>query len=378
MHTMTTLPINDVLRHARCVVLKIGSSLMAREEGAQSWLQSVAEDISQLRREGKQVLIVSSGAVALGRSRLKLGTKTLDLAEKQAAAAVGQPYLMQAWQAALHSVNLECAQVLITPEDTEDRPRYLNARSTLETLLAHGIVPIINENDTVATVELRYGDNDRLAARLAAMIGADALLILSDIDGLYDANPRTHPAAQHIAVIQKITPEIEALAGGAASSVSSGGMITKIMAAKMATASGCHTLILSGIAAYPLSALAKGARASVFLSATTPSAARKIFIAASLSVRGSLMIDAGAASALKAGKSLLPAGVVRVSGNFDAGDTLDVCTPDGHIIARGLAGYDSAQAQQITGKQSHEIAAILGYAGKDTLIHRDDLVMLEN
>lgn len=365
------------ITHAKRVVIKIGSSLIARDAVlASRWLHSVAADIAALRAQNMEVLVVSSGAVALGRPRLNLGTRALNLAEKQAAASVGQPYLMQAWQEALKSASLSCAQILITPEDTEVRKRYLNARSTLHTVMAHGIVPIINENDTVATSELRYGDNDRLAARLAVMIGGDCLLMLSDVDGLYNANPRTNPNAAHIARIDSITPEIENYAKGAASSLSQGGMVTKIAAAKIAVAAGCHTAIFSGITDHPIAALQHGARASWFMSSTTPQAARKNFIAASLSVKGTLQIDDGAMAALFAGKSLLPAGVVCVNGVFDSGDTLDVAAPDGTVIARGLSNYAADDARALMGKRTHEIAGILGYEGKEPLIHRDDLVML--
>ena len=368
---------HERLHSAKRVVIKLGSSLIQRDGAlARDWLASIAEDVRDLRAQGKEVLVVSSGAVALGRPLLKLGTGTLELSEKQAAAAAGQPYLMQAWQSALHAVGHECAQVLITLEDSELRKRYLNARGTLQQLLAHGIIPIINENDTVATSELRYGDNDRLAARLAVMIEADCLLILSDVDGLYDANPRTNPEAQHIAQIDTITPQIEAYAKGAASALSQGGMITKLVAAKIATAAGCHTAIVSGIAAHPIGALAHGARASWFTSSLTPKQARKQFIAASLAVKGTLTVDDGAKAALLAGKSLLPAGVTACSGAFDRGDTLDVLTADGSKIARGLTAYNAQEAAALMGKRSGDIAAILGYAGKETLIHRDDLVML--
>lgn len=370
---------HEHLAHAGRVVIKLGSSLIQRNGAlAHDWLKSVAEDIKTLRDAGKDVLVVSSGAVALGRPLLKLGTGVLELSEKQAAAAAGQPYLMQAWQNALHTVQLECAQVLITLEDSEQRKRYLNARSTLQQLLAHGIIPIINENDTVATSELRYGDNDRLAARLAVMIEADCLLILSDVDGLYDANPRDHANANHIATITRITPEIEAYAKGAASALSQGGMVTKLIAANIATAAGCHSAILSGIAEYPISALANGARASWFVSSLTPKQARKQFIAASLAVKGSITIDDGAKTALTAGKSLLPAGVKAASGTFDRGDTVDIITADGSKIARGLIAYNAAETHLLMGKRSSDIAAILGYAGKETLIHRDDLVMLHS
>lgn len=382
MVTMMTTPApttHEKLRAAKRVVIKLGSSLIQRDGAlAQEWLHSVAHDIRALRDSGKDVLVVSSGAVALGRPLLKLGTGALELSEKQAAAAAGQPYLMQAWQNALHRVQLECAQVLITLEDSEIRKRYLNARSTLQQLLAHGIIPIINENDTVATSELRYGDNDRLAARLAVMIEADCLLILSDVDGLYDANPREHATANHIATITRITPEIESYAKGASSAMSQGGMVTKLIAANIATAAGCHSAILSGVPMQPITALENGAKASWFISALTPKQARKQFIAASLHVKGTITVDDGARTALTTGKSLLPAGVTATSGAFDRGDTVDILGTDGGKIARGLIAYNAAETHLLMGKRSGEIAAIVGYAGKETLIHRDDLVMLHS
>lgn len=374
---MTTATAHEPLHTAKRVVIKLGSSLIQRDGAlAHDWLMSVAEDIRTLRDAGKDVLVVSSGAVALGRPLLKLGTGTLELSQKQAAAAAGQPYLMQAWQRALHRVQLECAQVLITLEDSEIRKRYLNARGTLQQLLAHGMIPIINENDTVATSELRYGDNDRLAARLAVMIEADCLLILSDVDGLYDANPRSNPQANHIGSIARITPQIESYAKGAASSMSQGGMVTKLIAASIATAAGCQSAILSGVAQHPIAALQHGARASWFTSTLTPKQARKQFIAASLHVKGTLTIDDGARAALLAGKSLLPAGVTAASGVFDRGDTVDIATTDGTKIARGLIAYNAQETGLLMGKRSADIATILGYEGKETLIHRDDLVML--
>lgn len=372
---LTSMP--EHLRAAKRVVIKLGSSLIQRDGGlAHDWMAGVARDIRSLKDAGKDVLVVSSGAVALGRPLLKLGTGVLELSEKQAAAAAGQPYLMQAWQNALHGVQLECAQVLITLEDSEIRKRYLNARTTLQQLLAHHIIPIINENDTVATSELRYGDNDRLAARLAVMIEADCLLILSDVDGLYDANPRTNPNANHIATVTRITPQIEGYAKGAASNLSQGGMVTKLIAANIATAAGCHSAILSGVGERPIAALSEGAKASWFISALTPKQARKSFIAASLHVKGSITIDVGAETALASGKSLLPAGVTAASGAFDRGDTVDIIAADGTKIARGLIAYNAAETHLLMGKRSSDIAAILGYAGKETLIHRDDLVML--
>ncbi len=376
---MPMTPPRDFLGAARRIVLKVGSSLMVRDGAlATDWLSSLAADIAQLREDGKDVLVVSSGAVALGRAALGFEHKRLSLSEKQAAAAAGQPHLMQAWSAAFAPHGMKVAQILITPDDTEDRSRYLNARSTLSALLECGVIPIINENDTTATAELRYGDNDRLAARLAVMMSADVLLMLSDIDGLYSANPRSDASANHVPLIEAITPQIESYAAGegSGSALGSGGMATKLLAAKMAGAGGCHAAVLSGLAHHPLSALTQGAKSSWFVAGISPQAARKNFIAASLSVRGKVLIDDGAARALTEGKSLLPAGVKHISGDFTLGDAVDIEAPDGSIIARGLIAYSSEEAKKISGKHSRDIGSILGYDGKDTLIHRDDLVML--
>lgn len=359
------------------LVLKIGSSLIAdsAQQLRREWMASLAADIAALHHQGTRVLVVSSGAVALGRGVLGLGTGALSLGEKQAAAATGQPLLMQHWQTAFAPHQLHTAQMLLTLEDSENRTRYLNARETCTRLLAHGLIPIVNENDTVATAELRVGDNDRLAARVAAMVGADALVLLSDVAGLYTKHPR-EAGAVLLRDIAEITPEIFGMAAGAASAISSGGMRTKLEAARIATAAGCTTYIASGLENHPLAALNAGGEHTCFRASKSPQLARKHWILSTLQVRGRITIDAGAARALEAGKSLLPAGVVKVEGVFEEGDTVSICAADGHELARGLIAYDSAEAARIAGKHSREIASVLGYDGKETLIHRDDLAML--
>lgn len=364
------------LHTAQRIVMKLGSSLVA-EGGAvrAAWMAAFAAELAEYRARGAEVILVSSGAVALGRPLLGLGNAALSLEEKQAAAAAGQPLLMQAWQAALAPQALAPAQVLLTLGDSEHRRRYLNARATFATLLAHGLIPIVNENDTVATAELKFGDNDRLAARVAVMVGADALVLFSDIDGLYTQNPRTHADAQHLPRVDEITPEIEAMAGGAASTLSNGGMKTKIDAAKMAVASGCHMVIARGEALAPLAALEAGGRATWFMAQLKPQLARKQWIASSVHVPGSVTLDAGAVRALRDGKSLLPAGVTAVSGQFERGEVIAVLDASGTRIAHGISNYSAAEAAKIRGKKTDAIEAILGYAHRDTLIHRDDLAM---
>lgn len=361
----------------RRIVIKIGSALLVdRASGLKTaWLDAICADIAALKAKGVDVLVVSSGAIALGRSVLKLPAGALKLEESQAAAAVGQIALARAWSESLSRDAIIAGQVLLTLGDTEERRRYLNARATMKQLLKMGAIPIINENDTVATSEIRYGDNDRLAARVATMIGADLLILLSDIDGLYTAPPHLDPQAQFLEIIPSITPEIEAMAGGAASELSRGGMRTKIDAGKMATGAGCAMIIASGKVDNPLSALGEGARSSWFAPSTTPVTARKTWIAGQLLPSGSLSIDAGAETALRSGKSLLPAGVRDVTGSFSRGDTIAILSANGREIARGLAGYDADETRQIAGRKSGEIADILGYAGRAAMVHRDDLVM---
>jgi glutamate 5-kinase len=373
-----TSPFTDIKR----IVVKVGSALLVGEDGAvdAAWLRTLATDIARLKARGVQPLVVSSGSVALGRRRLKLGRGKLDLEQKQAAAAAGQSLLMRAWEEALEPHGAHCAQILLTPDDTETRRRWLNARATLETLLGLGAVPVVNENDTVATEELRYGDNDRLAARVAQMIGADLLVLLSDVDGLYTADPRSNPSAEHIPVVSELTPEIEAMAGGsnAAAGTGVGGMATKLAAARIAQGAGCATLIAVGKredGQAPLTAVEAGVRSTLFEPHATPAAAYKQWIAGSLAPQGALTVDAGAATALKAGKSLLPAGVKAVQGGFGKGDAVLVRGPDGAEIGKGLAAYGAEEARAIMGKRSDAIEAVLGYAGPSALIHRDDLVL---
>ncbi|WP_137133671.1 glutamate 5-kinase [Rhizobium sp. FKY42] len=363
-------------KHRR-IVIKIGSALLVdRKTGLKKeWLDSVCADIAALRAQNIDVLVVSSGAIALGRTVLKLPSGALKLEESQAAAAVGQIALARAWSESLSRDEIIAGQILLTLGDTEERRRYLNARATINQLLKLGSVPIINENDTVATSEIRYGDNDRLAARVATMTGADLLILLSDIDGLYTAPPHLDPNAQFLPVIPAITAEIEAMAGGAASELSRGGMRTKIDAGKIATGAGCGMIIASGKAEHPLKAIEDGARSSFFAPSGTPVTARKTWIAGQLQPAGELTVDAGAEKALASGKSLLPAGVRSVGGQFSRGDTVAVIGASGREIARGLVSYDADEARQIAGRKSGEIEEILGYAGRAAMVHRDDLVI---
>ena len=365
------------LRNHRRIVIKIGSALLVdRGTGLKGgWLDAICSDIAELKAHGIDVLVVSSGAIALGRTVLGLPPGALKLEESQAAAAVGQIALARAWSESLSRDGIIAGQILLTLGDTEERRRYLNARATINQLLRIGAIPIINENDTVATSEIRYGDNDRLAARVATMAGADLLVLLSDIDGLYTAPPHVDPEARFLDIVPAITPDIEAMAGGAASELSRGGMRTKIDAGKIATSAGCAMIIASGKTQHPLRALEQGARSSWFSPSGTPVTARKTWIAGQLQPAGEVVVDAGAGKALGAGKSLLPAGLVSVSGNFHRGDTVAIIGPDGREIARGLAGYDADEARQIVGRKSGEIEAILGYAGRAAMIHRDDLVI---
>ncbi|MGB3274175.1 MAG: glutamate 5-kinase [Xanthobacteraceae bacterium] len=366
------------LKDFRRIVVKVGSSLLidqAAGEVKEGWLTALADDIASLHREGREVLVVSSGSIALGRSRLKLPRRPLKLEESQAAAAVGQIALARIWAKVLAGHGIDAGQILVTLQDTEERRRYLNARSTIAKLLEWRAVPVINENDTVATNEIRYGDNDRLAARVATMVSADLVVLLSDIDGLYTAPPALDPDARLIPVVEAITDEIEAMAGAAGSDLSRGGMRTKIEAAKIATQAGTHMLIASGKIAHPLRAIAEGGRCTWFLTPANPVTARKRWIAGSLEPKGRLTIDAGAVSALRAGKSLLPAGITRVEGQFARGDAVIVCAPDGHDIGRGLVAYDAADAERIMGHSSQEAAKILGMHGRKEMIHRDDLVV---
>ncbi|MET1111814.1 MAG: glutamate 5-kinase [Allosphingosinicella sp.] len=363
---------------ARRIVVKIGSSLLIDEAGRarKGWLASLGEDIAALRSEGKQIAIVSSGAVALGREHLGL-KRSPRLDYKQAAAAAGQALLMQAWEQALSPHGIPTAQLLLTFEDTEQRRRSLNARATLEVRLGQGGRPVINENDSVATEELRYGDNDRLSARVAQLIRADLLILLSDVDGLYTADPARTPAAEHVPFVPRITDEVMALAAGSKDSgVGSGGMRTKLEAARIASTSGCATIIGSGREEKPLSRLTAGARATIVAATGSPGKAYKQWIAGALSPAGSVSIDDGAVTALAGGKSLLPGGIVSIEGEFDRGACIRILDRHGMEIARGITAYSAAEARTIRGRGSVHIAASLGYAGPDELIHRDDLVML--
>jgi len=362
----------------RRIVVKIGSSLLVDAKGGrlnEKWLASLAADIAGLHAGKRDILVVSSGAIALGRAVLKLAAGELALEDSQGAAAVGQIALARTWTEALSRHGITAGQVLVTPGDTEERRRYLNARSTIDRLLHWRAVPVINENDTVATNEIRYGDNDRLAARVATMASADLLVLLSDVDGLYDAPPGTGAAARHVPRVERITPEIEAMAGAAGSGLSRGGMLTKIEAGKIATAAGTHMVIASGHLDHPLRAIEDGARCTWFLTAGNPITARKKWIAGSLEPKGTLIIDAGAVAALRRGNSLLPVGVVRIEGGFARGDAVIIRGPDGVEIGRGLCAYDAEDAQKIRGRSSSEIYAILGFSGRAEMVHRDDLVV---
>jgi glutamate 5-kinase len=363
------------VRAARRLVVKVGSALLVdRATGLrEGWLRGLAADVAAARGRGADVILVSSGAIALGRRVLALPEGPLALEQSQAAAAVGQIRLARAYEEALAPHGLTAAQILVTLEDTEDRRRYLNSRATMATLLGLGVVPIVNENDTVATDEIRYGDNDRLAAQIAVTAGADQLILLSDVDGFYSANPKTDPAARRFDVVAAITPEIEAMAGDPVSGLSKGGMKTKLMAAKTAVAGGCAMAITEGSAERPLAALAGGAACTWFLPQGDPQAARKRWIAA-MKPRGEVRVDAGAARALAQGKSLLPAGVTVVGGSFGRGEPVTITGPDGAALGIGLIRYTAAEARAIAGRRSGDIGAILGYPGRAALIHRDDMV----
>ncbi|HEU4604050.1 MAG TPA: glutamate 5-kinase [Steroidobacteraceae bacterium] len=377
MTAQQSTPAAKPLLEARRVVIKVGSALLVESATGRlnrTWLETLASDISRLRRRGQEVLLVSSGAIALGRRHLGLPTGKLKLDESQAAAAVGQISLAHAWKEVLEQYGLGVAQILLTFGDTEERRRYLNARNTLGTLLRLGAIPVINENDTVATAEIRYGDNDRLAARVAQMISADCLLLLSDVDGLYTADPTRDQTAEFIPEVRSITPDIERMAGGVSSDVGSGGMATKIAAARIAVNAGCHMCVSLGRELHPVKRIEDGARCTWFYPSATPATVRKQWIAGTLKPAGELTVDGGAATALRAGKSLLPAGVTAVQGEFQRGDAVVIRDSEGQELARGLAAYSSTDAERLKGRQSAEIESILGYRGRDELVHRDDLV----
>src|SRR5580693_1537741 len=368
------------LLQARRVVVKVGSALLVDQDSGQlrrEWLTGLVEDLMRLRKRGQQVILVSSGAIALGRRQLGLAKGSLRLEESQAAAAVGQIRLAHAYKELLEAHDITVAQILLTLGDTEQRRRYLNARGTINTLLSLRAVPVINENDTVATAEIRYGDNDRLAARVAQMVGADCLVLLSDIDGLYTANPNQDPDAEFIARVMEITPAIEAMAGGAASDMGTGGMQTKIAAAKIAVGAGCHLCIAKGAVQHPLQRIEEGARCTWFVPSSTPLAMRKQWIAGTLRPAGAIAVDDGAVRALMGGKSLLPAGVTRAMGRFDRGDTVSIIGPEGSEVARGICAYSDNDAARIIGRQSGDIEKVLGFRGRDEIVHRDDLVLIK-
>ena len=368
-----------LLASSKRLVVKIGSSILvdeARGEIRRDWLEALARDVARMHRNGCEIVLVSSGAIRLGRTHLRLATGSLRLEESQAAAATGQIRLAHAYQEALARHGITVAQVLLTLDDSEERRRYLNARQTMATLLGLKAIPVINENDTVATDEIRFGDNDRLGARVAEMITADTLVLLSDIDGLYTGDPRNDRSAAHIAEIREITPEIEAMAGTAASELSSGGMVTKLMAGRIAMAAGCRMAIADGRAVGALGALIDGAaRCSWFLPEASPLSARKKWIKGSLKSAGALVVDDGAVRALSSGKSLLPAGVTSIDGEFKRGDVVDVKDKNGRVLARGLVAYAAEDARRIAGRKSAEIEKLLGFRGRDEIVHRDDLVV---
>ncbi len=366
------------LRNAKRLVVKIGSALLVDEESGrphQSWLDALCDDVAAAHARGQEVLIVTSGAVAIGRGPLDMVGRKLRLEEKQAAAATGQSRLTQAYQTSLDRHGITVAQVLLTLGDSENRRRYINARNTLDTLLKLRAVPVINENDSVATAEIRFGDNDRLAARVAQMIGADACVLLSDIDGLYTADPRGNPGAALVPEVREITAEVEAMAGVSTTNVGTGGMVTKIMAAKICMGAGCRMAIAPGRPMRPLQALENGGRSTWFIPKAEPRAAWKSWIAGSVQTLGVIVVDDGAVKALFDGKSLLPAGVVDVSGEFERGDAVEVRGPDSRVIGKGLSAYAAADMRAIKGRKSEDIEAILGFRGRSEVIHRDDLVV---
>jgi glutamate 5-kinase len=363
---------------ARRIVVKIGSALLVDRDSGRlraTWLNSLADDLALLAATGRQIILVSSGAIALGRHLLRLPRGPLELDQSQAAAAVGQISLASAYQEILRARALTAAQVLLTLGDTEERRRYLNARRTIETLLELNSIPVVNENDTVATSEIRYGDNDRLSARVASMVSADVLVLLSDIDGLYTAPPQSDPAARRLDVVTEITPAIEAMAGDAGTELSRGGMKTKIEAGKIALAAGTSMVITTGKVLHPLKAIGEGAPCTWFIAPSDPVTARKRWIAGQLEPKGALFIDAGAEAALASGKSLLPAGVRRVEGQFERGDAVVIRAADGRELGRGLVGYPRIEAERILGRRSAEIAGILGHEGRSAMVHRDDMAL---
>jgi glutamate 5-kinase len=373
---MASLVLSDYGR----LVVKVGSSLLVDASGQlnRAWLETLAQDIDALQKQGHEVLIVSSGAIAIGSTLLGINKRRARLEDLQASAAAGQVQLVHAYQEVLGPYGIAAAQILLTLEDTENRRRFLNARGTLGRLLDRKVIPIINENDTVATEEIRYGDNDRLAARVAQLVMADALVLLSDVDGLYTADPGKDPGAEHIAQVGRITDELQSMAGETRSDVGSGGMATKVQAARIATHAGCSTIIASGTIEHPLNALSAGARCTIFTADGTPASARKQWLAGVLEVRGSFSVDEGAVNALRDGNSLLPVGVIGVSGKFRRGDVVNITGPNGTELGRGLAEYSDDEASKLVGCQSEQIEDKLGYRGRSVMVHRDELVLFEN
>jgi len=368
------------LKDYRRLVIKVGSSLLIGDDGHvhRGWLQGLADDVAMLQQQQHEVLIVSSGSIAIGSNVLGVNTRRAKLEDLQAAAAAGQVQLVHAYQEALAKHGITAAQILLTPGDTEDRRRFLNARGTLTRLLDRKVIPIVNENDTVATEEIRYGDNDRLAARVAQLVMADALVLLSDVDGLYTADPGKDDRAEHIAEVRTITADILSIAGETRSDIGSGGMATKVQAARIATHAGCSTVIAGGAINRPLSALAAGGKCTVFRAEGTPAAARKQWLAGVLEVRGQLRLDDGAVAALAGGNSLLPVGVVEVVGSFRRGDVISLVDSSSKELGRGLAEYSSEEAQRLAGCRSEKIEERLGYRGRSVMIHRDELVLFDN
>ena len=370
--------LKDLIKSTRLVVIKIGSALIvdpATGKARADWMRDLAADVASLRAAGTQVVLISSGSIALGRQHLSLPAGAIKLPEKQAAAAIGQVELAQLWSNALQAHDMRTAQILLAPEDTETRRRHINARTTIQTLLELGFVPVVNENDTVTTYEIRFGDNDRLAARVAGMISADLLILLSDVDGLYTKNPHQSEDAEHIPEITQIDEDIMALGGGANAEFASGGMATKLAAARIATEAGADMVICKGSASRPVTALLDGARYSLFHRRTSPKKARKNWIAGALDPKGQIVVDKGAQSALLKGKSLLPVGILRLSGQFDRGDLVQIINAEGIELGHGLAGYATAEAEKIKGQKSQVIETLLGYEGRAELIHADDLVL---
>ena len=371
---------NELIASAKLIVIKIGSALLfdPQNGGLQSaWMEALADDVAAMRKAGKQVVLVSSGSIALGRDRLGMPAGRIKLDEKQAAAATGQIILAQAWMNALGRHDIQSAQILLAPEDTETRRRHLNARDTMHRLLDYGVVPVVNENDTITTYEIRFGDNDRLAARVAAMMSADMLILLSDIDGLYSANPRRFADASHIPVIDDINDEIMAMGDEANAEFASGGMATKLAAAKIATSAGVAMVICDGQTHHPLTAIKDGAKTSLFTAQIAPTTARKNWILSALHTEGAVIVDKGASAALGKHRSLLPAGVIKVEGQFERGDLIDIYNDEKRLIGRGLAGYSAIEADKLKGLKSAQFEDIIGYDGRAELVHADNLVLID-